>query len=133
MSNKQAIAKELREMADYLESRDFKLEASDSLFGGASIYLSCETIPSFKQNIKAMGAFEKGAGSDLEAHRKIGCSTLQVYIARSKVCRKIITGKKIVPAQPAIPEKEVDTYEYKCPKSFHDIPDNMEELVSNQN
>ena len=127
--SKETIIKELREAADYLESRAFEVDAVDFLFSDVRIYLSCESISSFKRNVKVMGAFEKRADSDLEAVRRFGGSSFRVYIARSKVCERIVTGKRVIPARPAVSETEEDVVEYKCPKSFHDIPDNVEELV----
>lgn len=126
---KEEFVKDLRDLADYLETHNFELDKGDCLWGNGHIYLSCDKIPSFKKNIKAMGPFEKAAGDDLEANKRFGSFTFQVYIARNKVCKRVVTGKRIIPAKPAEPEREEEIVKYECPKSFYDIQENTEELV----
>lgn len=127
--------KNLRELADYLESRGFTIKEGDIFYGTAPSYISCSEISSFKKNVKAMGAYKKHAGSDLEAEREFGMAKLQVYIPRRKVCERIVTGTRIIPAEaerivPAKPEQTEDIVKYKCPESFLDIPDDIKKEVA---
>jgi len=55
-------------------------------------------------------------------NEKIGSFTLSAIEYRTVVCERIVTGKKIVPAQevPAhiVPEHEEDIVEWRCPESL---------------
>ena len=133
--NIESCIRDLRGMADYLESHEFKIEGADRFFGSASFYIECKGIPSFKKNVRAMGAFKKAAipGVDLEAERTFGTSKLQIYTSSANVCERIVTGTRTVyatPAIPAKPEHKEDIVEYKCPESFLDIPDDIKKEVA---
>ncbi len=46
--------------------------------------------------------------------RKFGEVTLDVNIERGQVCRQVEVGEKVVPAQPATPERVEKVYEWVC-------------------
>ncbi len=55
------------------------------------------------------------SGSYFALRKKFaGELTLDVYVERQKVCRKIITGMRMVPAEPAKPEREEAIEEWVC-------------------
>lgn len=43
-----------------------------------------------------------------------GNLTLDVYVPREQVCRKVVTGTKVIPAVEAQPEREVEVTEWVC-------------------
>ena len=43
---------------------------------------------------------------------------LDLYTDRVEVCRKIVTGTRVVPAQPATPERTEDVEEWVCKDSL---------------
>jgi hypothetical protein len=130
MNNKESFIKELRDTADFLEERGFD---ENIRIGSFMIYLFCNDVDTFTRNTKALGSFEKDAQfSYLNATRKMGANfSIQVTIARELICKKVVVGKKVIPAReetiipekviPAMPEREEDIIEYECPESFMNI------------
>jgi len=53
--------------------------------------------------------------------KQFGGITLQAVFYRSSVCERKVVGKKIIPAVPAQPEKEVDLVEWVCNPILGDI------------
>jgi hypothetical protein len=60
--------------------------------------------------------WQKDFGGEYFSLRKIfkGPLTLDVYVSRDQVCRKIVTGTRIVPAVEAQPEREEEVTEWVC-------------------
>lgn len=46
--------------------------------------------------------------------RTFGPIEYDLSIERQQVCRKVVIGTRIVPAQPAQPEREEETFEWVC-------------------
>ena len=128
--DKDNFVKQLRELASFIEEKDFDFK--DVSIPYHTFHLFCSNPESFGENAKALGSFEKSADSYLNATKRVTQNfSLQVTIGRELVCKKVVTGKKIIPATeekvipeqiiPASPEKEEDVYEYVCPESFVEL------------
>lgn len=109
----------IRALANFLEARP-ELEVG-SCYAGVSNYSS--TKDELAAQVALMGTSEKEWGpSYLDVSKKFGESVkFEVSIAREAICERVVTGKKVVPATPAVeaqPEREVDVVEWKCPENF---------------
>lgn len=124
---KETFIKDLRALANLLEERDFDFSKCDIF--DVRIYLKCNSEESFKRNARALGTFDKSWNDYVNATRKFGEKIhFQVTAEREVVCKKIVTGTRIIPAQeeriipeeviPASPEREEEIFEYQCPESF---------------
>jgi len=133
--NKENFIKELKEVADFLEEKDFDFE--DCNIFDFTIFIACRSKESFQKNAKALGTFEKSADAWINATRKFDQISIQVTAERDLVCKKVLVGTKIIPATeekiipemivPACPEREEEVYEYKCPESFINMKEDSQE------
>ena len=130
-TNKHRTVRELRAMADYIESRPFD---ENTPFTAPDIYIFLNTATEFGETVAAAGSVVKSAdGNFLNATISFGYSRLKILINQDLVCERIKTGEKVVEA---VPEHTVDIFEMKCPESFLALKDNQptdaktEELVS---
>ena len=131
MNKKESFVKQLRDLAQLIEERDFDFEEAN--ISSTNFFLFCKNKEAFGRNSKALGSFNKDASTSwLNSTKSFGENiNLQVTIERNQVCEKVKVGTKIIPAKPAevIPEKtipaqeerEEDVYEYKCPESFVEL------------
>lgn len=119
----------LRELADFVESRDFpdtwKGIYVDYTFNAPKLYVSVAAKEDFGRFAAALGSFEK-----IRTEYSTGMSRtlpLQANITitadREVVCTKIITGIRVLPAEPeriveALPERTEDIVKWVCPESF---------------
>lgn len=122
----------LRELADFLEKREFP-DSWKSSYGSdesyPNVYLSLFTYnkDDFSNFARMLGSFEKDASdSYLSCTRKLDNSMIIVHGYRDRICERVKVGTKIVPATEAklieaVPEHEEDIYEWKCPESFLDL------------
>ena len=125
--NKNEIVKELREMADVLEKIPFDLRDGEQLSNLTNIYLHCATKESFSRHTRALGSFTKVADGDLNAIKNVGEGRIVVWIGQAQVCERIVTGKKTIAA---VPEREEEIVEYKCPDSFLNLKEDNHERTS---
>lgn len=129
---KQEYVDALRELANYVEAKDFpdtitgwwSTERRD-VFDPFTLYINARNPIDFGTLCSSLGSFEKvvtdystGAEVKLSSGMKV-----HVSISREQVCRKKVVGTKIVPAKeeeiiPAEPEREVEIVEWECPESF---------------
>ena len=119
MTNAMYVAA-LRALADFFE-------AHPSLPGGfldyVNIIVPAEDLPSVA---KTLGTCEKKVDDAyFSLIKKVGACTVEFFNFRSKVCRQIVVGKKIIPETtiPAreaqiIPEHEEDDVRWECPESL---------------
>ena len=130
--NKQQYVAALRELADFVEQRDFPEQSKLSYGYGKSDNFSAPELSfwtydktDFANICAAMGSFEKkrdqwctGAVNTLP-----GGATVRVTASRETICRKVVVGTRKVEAKPeeiipAEPEHEEDIVEWECPESF---------------
>lgn len=107
----------LRKMADFFAARpELKIPYVSDIY--AFVYTKDELVAVARQ----LGSCEKGASDSFFYLKKtFGCIQVTWNLNRSQACRKVITGKKLVPEQriEAVPEKvipahEEDLYEWHC-------------------
>lgn len=114
----EAQAQKIRERADFIKAlRDFAtfLEA----YPGVVVpYMTCTTAfansrEEMAQQAKAAPGWKKDWSGDWFSLRKNFGERVQfdVSCSRETVCHKVVTGTKVVPAQP---EREVETFEWQC-------------------
>ena len=132
-TKKHRIVRELREMADYIESRSFD---ENSMFAPFSLYIFPLNATDFGAAVAAAGALEKSANAlNLVATVSFGQSKFKIAIASNLVCKKVKIGEKVVEA---VPEHTVDIFETNCPESFIALKDKQptdaetEALVSSE-
>jgi hypothetical protein len=85
----------------------------------------CESRGEMRELVKAYaGKWDKEDDpTDFQIRQKFGDSlSIILYASHEKVCKRVVTGKKVVPAQviPAqpeqvLPEREVDIVQWVCP------------------
>lgn len=125
----------LRELADYLESRDFpdtrphwwtRGERED-IYPTPSLYVALRDAETFKSFARAMGSFEKQYDTnDMEiVHRFPSGVYVKAYVNREQVCKKKVVGERIIPAEPerteiipATEERTEEIVEWECPESL---------------
>lgn len=120
-TNKQRFVRTLREAADYIESRPFD---EDIRFATTNFHVFCDEAVQFSKHVAAAGNAEK-SGDDgyLNATIRFGQLAIQICIKQEDICTRVRTGTKVVPAQPATPERTEDVYKYQCPDSFLALKD----------
>ena len=98
----------LRELADFLAATP-QLELSAQTY---NIYVeSREELAA----IARLSSWRKEFIGDYFILRKTFAGlTLDVYTKRESVCRAVVTGQRVVPAQPASPEHVEDIVEWVC-------------------
>lgn len=128
--NKKEYVDALRELADFVESREFPDEWQNS-WGGKDCFQSpglqfwARTKSDFAIISSAMGSFEKDSSENYLTAKKNLPKGAYVCLDANKetTCVKKVVGKKIIPATdeeiiPAKPEREEDIVEWECPESF---------------
>lgn len=116
------IIQSLRDMADYLEGREFDTSYGIG-FSNPELHLFTDG-PGFLTNVKRMGGFVREfTDYSAQAVRKFGGAKFIVHASRHTVCEKVEVGVRVVPATPerviaAQPEHIEPVYEYKCPESL---------------
>jgi hypothetical protein len=126
---KNEYIKALRELADFIESKDFPDSWKGSYLQNSfdvpylSLYVYDKEV--FGAMCRELGSFEKEHTSyHLSALKKLtNGAKLTVNISKDYSCKKIVLGTKIVPATedqviPGKPEHEVEEVSYECPESF---------------
>ena len=100
----------LRELADwYDEHQDLRAPTTSVQFN-----LMCHDKEDLLAMRRAAGLRDKVYSGDYISFRKVlpgPCSYLDIYLYREKVCKKVVTGTRVVPAQP---EREVEEYTWEC-------------------
>ena len=112
---------QLRQLASWLESYGDDLPEPEPWGLQAYVQFRFTTKEDLHRAIIGKGKFTKDFYSDVFAMRKaLGHDTLISFkISRDEVCTKKIV-RKLVPAQPAIEEHEVEEEVWDCPKSILD-------------
>lgn len=130
--NKENYVKALRDLANYVEAREWpeKIEGwlgPQDVFDLPKLYIGARNKTEFGVLCASMGSFDKvrtdyttGAKTTLESG-----VTIEVSIGREKVCRKIVVGTRTIAAVPEHtevveeqPEHTEEVVEWECPESF---------------
>jgi hypothetical protein len=99
----------LRELADFIEAHP---DAPLPFVGAHNAFVDDKTR--LGAIVRACGGrWEKSATEDYFYIRRTFAAghTYEVNVSREQVCRKVVTGTRIEPAQP---EREVETYKWVC-------------------
>lgn len=127
---KSEYIKGLRELADYLEKKDFPdtvkgwLGDRKELFSPISLYLYTNNKEDFGQLCGILGTFKKSV-TDYSTNAEVALEsgfTVKVSADRGTVCTRKVVGTKTVPATERVveevPEHEEEIVEWECPESF---------------
>lgn len=119
----------LRELADYVENREWP-EAIEGFWGPQdtfdmpNLFLSVKNKTEFGLLCAAMGSFEKTRSDYTTGAKHVLPSGVSIVVSanREVVCRKVVLGKRTIPATEriveAVPAYETDIVEWECPESF---------------
>lgn len=129
--NKQEYVTALRELADFIESKELPDEWIRWNWGTKSNYpipshdFAVNSKEQFGQIAAALGSFEKvSTDSDIRAVVILPSgASVTARVDHEIVCERVVVGKKTVPFQQAylveaVEEHEEDIVEWKCPDSF---------------
>jgi hypothetical protein len=96
-------------LADFLDAHP----EIDLSFATHNVYLSSrESLAALAR----IGGWTKNYSDNYFTLRRefSGEVQLDVYTERDSVCRKVVTGTRVVPAQPATEERVEDVFEWVC-------------------
>jgi hypothetical protein len=127
--NKNEYVASLRELADFVESREFpdKWEGAydENNFDSPRLIFWARNKNDFGLIASAMGSFKKESNGDYIGAKKILPAGAYITLDANKnnTCTKKVVGTKIVPFKeaelvPAVPEHEEEIVEWECPESF---------------
>lgn len=122
--NAQELAKGLRELADFVESKGVGISSGyqfteyEVMINWFATHYGDEekTRKNLRNAARAMAPCEKVySGSYFDLRKKFGqYVTLEITADRTAVCERVEVGTEVVPARPAEPEKIVPKYEWVC-------------------
>ena len=109
MSTQNAHADSLRALAAFLESQpDIKVRGGMTL----NLFIDADDLPRYARMTNWMKHY---VGNWFALAKDFGNGvTLDINVQREKVCRKIVTGTRIVPAREAEPEHEESITDWVC-------------------
>lgn len=129
--DKSTIVQSLRDLAAYIEARDWSCHGTSD-FSMGTVYLFCEGNEDFAKNARLLGSFTKESGSGyLNLFRNFGPIRFEVTIPHAKICKRVVVGTRVIPAEPervipAKPEHIEELYEWHCPDSVLKIQEPVE-------
>ena len=104
---RQPFIQSLRDLADWLDAHP-DVPTPDSV----QLHTLVRTKDELRAVAKASPAWAKlYFGEYMALRHTVGTIEYDINIARSEVCRKVVTGTKVVPAQP---ETTVEDFEWVC-------------------
>lgn len=130
--NKQEYVNSLRELADFVESKELPDNWKGSVYrddrcsyDAPDLNLDVADKQEFGRMVAALGTFDK-TSTDCNVRAVVQLedgASITVSIPREHICKKVVVGKKIVPFREAMliqaePEHEEDVVEWECPKSL---------------
>ena len=115
-SERERVIDGLREFADFLEAYP-TVRADEQRF---MIYAQNREVLA---NYARLTTWEKDYGNGdtgyFTLRKRFGSgAVLEVFTDRSHVCRRVVTGRRIVPARPAVEEHEEDVVTWECDGSL---------------
>lgn len=121
------FASYLREMADKYEKFPKMAQFFHHGNGGTEI-IFCDDLTELSSTVRALGGGDKSSDDGKVEYRPKKYPHIVVMAFHDKVCVKVTTGKRIIPAQPerivpaqqeqvipAQPEREEEVSEWVCP------------------
>ena len=111
MDNTEFVAS-LRAAADFFESHP----GAPAPISQITLNMFAYTREEFEGIARSVGTANKGvSGEWFFLRRKFGeLLRMDWNVSRGKVCEARVTGKRVIPARPAEPEREVDVVEWDC-------------------
>lgn len=141
--NKVEYVKALRELADYVESREFPEKIKNwigdesDLFESPGLNFYTRNKHDFGLIATAMGSFEKVRTDYSTGAIKKLASGVEVKLTanRDVICKKIVVGTRTVAGTPeriieAEPEREEEIVEWECPESFVSLKEDEPQEVA---
>lgn len=134
----------LRELADYVDAREWpeKIQGwcgPQDTFSLPSLTISARNKTEFGLLCTSMRSFTKSRSEYHTGAEHTLPSGVQVLVLadRDVVCRKVVVGKRTVPASEriveAVPEREVEIVEWECPESFIALAETNSSVNSEEN
>lgn len=94
-------------------------------FGVHTFCVFADDIENFIQLRRLIGCSQKNASKEdgcFDLVRELpGEIVLHLMLFKSKTCTRVEVGKRVVPAQPAKPERVETVYEWACPPSLLEL------------
>jgi hypothetical protein len=112
MENKrQSLIDGLREIAQFLEDHP---DVPTPLIPRLDAFVYSKEA--FSAAARAVGGHQekKDYGIVIALRRMFGDVSYDLNIQRDLVCERVVTGTRIIPEQPAVPEHEEEIVEWKC-------------------
>jgi hypothetical protein len=112
--NRHEVITRLREFADFLEAHP---DAPAPYADGIRFDVFALNKEEFVKYAKAIGGkLEKihDYSTTMVLRRQFGQIEYDINVAREEVCKRVVTGKKLVAAVEAVPEHEEDITEWRC-------------------
>lgn len=143
--NAAEAAQGLRELADWVEQHGcddyFESLAGDGIQVGNgmdTMFWRLGDKDAMAKAVRALGSGEKRViGEDLHVERKFGPITVSAYTARENVCKRVVTGVKVLPAtvvpaqaEQVLPEREIEVVEWVCSPILGDTSDGESLLLA---
>ncbi len=102
----------LRELADALEQRPELLDGLSPVM----LYCFTQSRADFVRRADELGGDRSKTFDDwyVNVRRTFGPHAVEVCVNREQVCRKVVTGERLVPAKPAEPEHVEEVVEWVC-------------------
>ena len=109
LKERQGLIDGLRAFADFLE----QTPDAPTPYGSGQYDAFAYTKEQLNEFRVAVGGKldKKATGDYFFLQKTFGPINYDINIARERICEKIVTGKRIVPA---VPEREEDVVEWKC-------------------
>lgn len=124
-----SIVNDLRELADFLETRPACLEKANH--NSISIYLHGGDPETFASLVRELGGkrVKKADDSYFNVVRRLSSRcVVTVFSERSNVCQRKVVGTRtlpatVIPAKPeqVLPEREEEIVVWECPESVLDV------------
>jgi len=113
MNDNRKACQALRDAADFLEKHP------QPYLSQIAILIPCDDKEEIARLTQGAGGLSKEFGLEHFGLRKTFADNVYIewYVHRNQVCEKIV-HQKIVPAQPAQPERIEEVIEWSCPKSI---------------
>ena len=106
----------LREMADFLDVRP-TIQQLDGRQLSIYAHHSKETLPGA---LRLLGTCTKDSAERSIHFRRVftGGPSIIFFALKESICERVQVGEELLPAIPAIPERVVPIFEWKCKESF---------------
>jgi hypothetical protein len=117
--NANEVAKGLRGLADWFEQHPEQLDSLVPEFH-FRFDLWPSTLAGVRELRRSLGKVEKRiTGGHFCLRRDFGGGVcIELNIPQDQVCKRVVTGHRVIPAKPAQPERVEEIVEWRCPESI---------------